>query len=1176
MKQREKLLNNSSRAWIYNKIQGYYRRELHFQGLDIPFYLSTFKFCLSESDNFQDLESYLKKYSADNCLNFVRKETKDNKKLYFSYPNLSFQSESLFFCWDEILKIQEQSEEDISRAINYQRDLKFMEDEDNDEIEDSLLDKDRFCYGNKPNPSVRLEPDFSKTIQEEEERKVFPISVDFKYEYNSFRKSVISRCESIIEKEKKSVIFIQTDIKTFFHKLQIESLAQFIKNKFPDAKNLYKYLKKLKDNKYNTLPIGWILSRFVANIIIQEFHILFRNHLSKKFQDSLEKEQRSTPENERTGFKAPVKLKYQISYVDDFIFLITIPADIKSMPDEKAITDILLKEANNLLKLNNFDVEFHEADSDKTKCHRLNKSNISTLKTNFAFFNTADDYLIGDSEIIARVDEIFLPVDNDITLNENQQFHRNLRGLQKIAIGNRHFKEKEVNDLLAQIKIKIEKTGSKYIRSVFRLFNLLELNEGLSIEIKQKIQTNEIKDIFQKFKKNHNYSSDWVKFFNGYFHFLSSIEYRHTDQFFTFLDQVSQIMETEDDKKLFLLLRNEYIFKIIINTPDQQKLKDTYIDESKKSKNDNILLNMSDQRNRSIKFLCKIISRTKSKVSYKLKPVDLTWMDIVLCQILLRRYNITATQIFLMTEKFKNETRIFNFSLPRIATVYLPFCTEDDQSEFIKNIKNYDFNQKVFWRTAIELTNSQKKIKNYYKFNEKERLKQIDNFLNENTNTIEEAHSLIWNFIKKSFSTDQDCICAYMIANRLNNDSEFIKYILTSFLEIESSKLTPWSVLPLTIQKTGIHTNLIIKEIFKIKYNETESISKIIKQNNIKCLLQTALDKIKIPKLEKFIESKYFGVNIIDLDLFKQKWTEKFGDKPFKVTVAPLYLDLKEDFDFNRGFKFKNQSEKRIDLNIRGAIDEAVRQESSILVFPEISLPRKYLSSYLKLASEHRIVLVGGLEYFSDIKKEAYNSTIVSIPVQRHLNPGGRKYFAFEQIKNFPSSEENYWLSKNNFKYQKGSGIFIFKSNFWGDFAVLTCSDFLSLGLRWILQGEVQTIFVPAQNKDSMTYNHISETSVRDLHCVTIVCNNPERGSSHCYAPYYDRSKRIIFKKIGVSKPEYHTFTVDYLKEFKKTQKEANPIQPFRNPDPENDGEYPYSKYKQLPPDWRFWNTEGD
>ena len=52
------MLTNSLRSWIYNKIQGHYRRELYFQGLDISFYFSIFKFCLSQSNDFQELDSY--------------------------------------------------------------------------------------------------------------------------------------------------------------------------------------------------------------------------------------------------------------------------------------------------------------------------------------------------------------------------------------------------------------------------------------------------------------------------------------------------------------------------------------------------------------------------------------------------------------------------------------------------------------------------------------------------------------------------------------------------------------------------------------------------------------------------------------------------------------------------------------------------------------------------------------------------------------------------------------------------------------------------------------------------------------------------------------------------------------------------------------------------------------
>ena len=1164
------MLNDQLRSWIYNKIQGHYKRELYFQGLDIPFYLSVFKFCLFISKDFKSLELNMKKYGMNDCLNFVRKNTGDNKKLYFSYPNLSFQAESLFHCWDEILQIQKQSGEDISKAIEFQRNLLFIEAEDIEEdISNSPLDVGRFCYGNKPNLAVEMYPSLNNSIQEEEERKVFPISVDFKYEYNSFRRKVILSCEHMIEK--KDIIFVQTDIKTFFHNLQIESLAEFIENKF-NAKNLCKYLRLLSDRfEYNTLPIGWTLSRFIANIITQEFHTLFKKYLAKNFQNSLERQQFSISKDTKIDLskKWQVKLKHIVSYVDDFIFLLETPVDSKGIPEE-IIAEVILKEANNLLNqvlVKNTELRFHSVKSEKTKYYRFNKSNISILKTNFSFFNTADDYLLEDPEIKARIDDVLLPIDNDITLNSNQQFHRKLRALQKVVIGNHNFKEKEVYDLLAQIRIKIEKTGSRYIRSVFGLFRLLELrglSDNLQLEIKKTIE-----EIFKKFKKNNSYSFEWVKFFNGYFNFLHSIEYQDIDRFFNFLSEISKSMKI-DDKMLFRLLRNEYIYKCILNRPDKISLKKKVLGDLKKA--NSTLLNLSNQRSRAIHFLNQIIriQNDSSKISYK--PLDLTWMNLVLNKALLRKHNINAIKMFSIIEGIsidKNDP-LFHFGLSRIGMVYLPFNTMDNQTQFINKIKGFNLMNVFFWKIVQQLIKVRENIRDYYRFSEKGRIKQILDCLKNNNTSIKSKKNLIWYFIKKSFSSEQEKICAYFMANRFNNEGEFIKYILTSNLKTESSQLTPWSVIPLTFQKTGIQTNLILKELFTMKYNRDATFKDVIKGCQVISFLENSLKKNQIRKLDQIVNSDYFGVIKIDLNVFSEQFNfQDFKDKPFKITLAPLYLRIEENLDFKNGFKLSKKAEKSIDLRIRGAIDEAIRQRSSILIFPELSIPKTYLGSYLRLASGNNIVLIGGLEYSTNIERYAYNSTIVSIPVRRSLNPGGREYFAFEQIKNFPSSEECYHLSKNNFKYQNASGIFIFKSDFWGDFAVLTCSDFLSLGLRWILQSEVQTVFVPAQNNDSATYDHISETSIRDLHCLTIVCNNPEKGSSHCYAPYYDRRKRQIFKKIGVSTPEYHTFEID-PREFRKTQKEADPTKPFRNLE-RNKDDQDYSQYKQLPPDWRFW-----
>ena len=282
-------------------------------------------------------------------------------------------------------------------------------------------------------------------------------------------------------------------------------------------------------------------------------------------------------------------------------------------------------------------------------------------------------------------------------------------------------------------------------------------------------------------------------------------------------------------------------------------------------------------------------------------------------------------------------------------------------------------------------------------------------------------------------------------------------------------------------------------------------------------------------------------------------------------------MDASNDLNFKNGFQYTAKARRLIDIKIRNSIDEAIKQKSSFLVFPEISLPRSYLQSYLRLLAGHDVILVAGLEYAVDINKNAYNSTIISVPVLRSASPGGRGYMVFEQIKNFPSAEESHHLQKAGFKYKNGDTVYIFKSTVWGDFAVLTCSDFLSLGFRWLLQGEVQSVFVPAQNRDSVTYDHISESCIRDLHCMAIVCNNPKEGSSHCYAPFYDKVKREKFKRVGISEPECHTFEID-PRIFKQNQTNASALTPFRDPNDKNNKAWgKFIEFKQLPPDWDHW-----
>ena len=1168
-------MSNEKRHWIYTKLQSFYKSELYFQQLDIPFYLSTFKFCLDKSNNFSELEKNLEAYQINDSLRFLRKK---EGNLYFLYPSLSFQAESLYKCWDEILAIQKKSGENLKKAIDFQRNRIFMDsniDSSKEKIK-AFFDIKRFCFGNKPNPNTQTTPILSTNIKFEEERQAFPISIDFKYEYNSFRHKVISECEKLtgkddadneffkefgLFKECEDVIFIQTDIKSFFHKLQPKQLAPFISKLHPNAKNLIKYLKLLHEKyKYKELPIGWVLSRFVANIVLQEFHKKCEKSLSENFKKSLSEKKKTDLENllVEKNLINKIELKHKINYVDDFIFLLSIPENSISKSNkkqfEKKILEIFIEEANKILKSlinNNTELTFYSSKDKKAKCYIFNKETVTLLKTNFAFFETAENYFFEDSEIGARLDEILLPIDNDIVLNSDQQFYKNLKGLKKLIISNRSLKKKDFLDLLDQVQIKIKKTGSRYIKSVFSVLRLFILSELLEKqEIKKNKITNKIEKLFEICREHYNCSSEWIKFFSGYFNFLGSIDYEGIDNFIKLLKKAEKEMKL-DDKMLLRLMRNEYIYKYIIATTDC-KLKTKALGHIKKGVKKQMLLNLSCQRERSIHVLCEAIQNRNNK-NKTLKPIDLSWFGMFLSRLIFKKIHFNIGWVFSTINKIEGrvEDRLLDYGLSDLAIYILPINNESNRDIFItkalQTLKTKDKDEK-FWKMTKLLVTEQKKLLKYYEKNEKSRIESIINSFNK-------ENDLIYRLIDPLFHLEQYKLSSYLLVNRLNTEGELIKYVLSATkLNLKNSQLAPWSVLPFTFQKTGIELSLILQKMFK----QHMTIKELLKD------LNNAIQNISPLKVEKLV-SESFGVTKVDLNQLIENFTNKnIKDKPLKITIAPIEMDLNSYLEFKNGFKFKRDKIKLIDLRIKQAIYEAIDQNSSIVLFPELCLPRSYLNSYLSLVNRKDIILIGGLEYFTDIKKKAFNSTIISIPVQRSLNPGGRSFMSFEQIKNFPSAIEYKTLKDNKFQYKHGKGIFIFKSDFWGDFAILTCSDFLSLGLRWILQKEVQSVFIPAQNSDSTTYDHVTETCIRDLHCIAVVCNNPKKGSSHCYAPYYDKRQRQIFKKIGSSQPEYHTFEIDPIN-FKITQQEANPLTPFR----EKNGKGEFSEFKQLPPDWR-------
>lgn len=132
-----------------------------------------------------------------------------------------------------------------------------------------------------------------------------------------------------------------------------------------------------------------------------------------------------------------------------------------------------------------------------------------------------------------------------------------------------------------------------------------------------------------------------------------------------------------------------------------------------------------------------------------------------------------------------------------------------------------------------------------------------------------------------------------------------------------------------------------------------------------------------------------------------------------------------------RDLAFEKKTAEKIEEDIDRAIQKAVDEQCSAILFPEYSVPYSISDKkLLQLANDKKIVIVGGLEGCWN-KGEFCNKAVIAIPGESRIH---------YQCKQQPSLEEE---SKEHF-YKDGV-IRLFSNSPIGNFSVIVCSDLMEL-----------------------------------------------------------------------------------------------------------------------------------
>lgn len=214
------------------------------------------------------------------------------------------------------------------------------------------------------------------------------------------------------------------------------------------------------------------------------------------------------------------------------------------------------------------------------------------------------------------------------------------------------------------------------------------------------------------------------------------------------------------------------------------------------------------------------------------------------------------------------------------------------------------------------------------------------------------------------------------------------------------------------------------------------------------------------------------------------------------------------------------------------------------VVFPELSVPRKWAFGLARKLASNSISMIAGLEYYpcASDKTKLHNDSMISLVTRW---PGYLSNVVLFQPKLKPSHGERKGLTglkKEQVEPQGGVSNFPIFAH--GDFffGVLICSDLTNMQNRLHFQGNVDGLFVLEWNRDVKTFSFLVESAAHDVHTNVIQVNNRLYGDSRIRSPKdKDYERDNVRVKGGIS--DYYVIgeiEFDRLRKFQSEHLQTN------------------------------------
>lgn len=238
----------------------------------------------------------------------------------------------------------------------------------------------------------------------------------------------------------------------------------------------------------------------------------------------------------------------------------------------------------------------------------------------------------------------------------------------------------------------------------------------------------------------------------------------------------------------------------------------------------------------------------------------------------------------------------------------------------------------------------------------------------------------------------------------------------------------------------------------------------------------------------------------------RQKRKElKLGLANFIVSDSDIASALRTDMPTNLS------NERQSALN--SMLNSAVRERAEVLVFPEVSIPVEWLPNLILFSRINKIGLIFGLEHWV-VNGYAHNLIVEVLPFQS--NGIYNSCAVIPRLKNHYAPAEQKLLSSLRLNQPKLEKPAYHRISWDGtSLSTYNCFELSDISHRVLFKSQLDLLVACVWNKDTNYYQHILESTVRDLHCYTVQSNTSQYGGSCVLQPSRTEKKTLLYVKGG-------------------------------------------------------------